>query len=116
MVKLTKKAKKEFIKNKLSSNKTWARRALIEVYNLQYFNEQLFMGSLIKNKMGFTRFDAELLTNMAEFYESNQFFTSQQYKILFKRMPKYWLQILKISDKQHLEKLMQNELQAVSQA
>ena len=111
MVKLTKKAKKVFIKNKLSTNSKWASHALIEVYNLQNFNEQLFKNSNDKNKLGFTKFDADLLTSFAEQYEQKKFFTDKQYKVLFNRMPKYWLQILKISDKNKLEKLMENELQ-----
>ena len=53
---------------------------------------------------GFTGYDAEFLTSLAKQYSKRKFLSPKQISKLHKVMPKYWRQLLDVSDKNKLEK------------
>jgi len=101
--KITKKEEREFVRKQLGTNKTWAIKALLKIFEFQTDSEQEFEETHEYNNVGFTGVDAEILTSFAKFYLKRKFLSPKQMKILYKKMPKYWMQIIKISDKRKLE-------------
>lgn len=108
--KVTKKAIKEFTKKQLSSNSKWALNALVRIYAYQTEEEQRIEHTHDHNGVGFTGVDGEILTSFAKQYERRGFLTPKQMTILFKKMPKYWMQIVSISDRVMLNNLVANSL------
>jgi len=106
MKKVTKASIKAFLKSKLSSDINWATRALIKIYGFQTADEQACGETHHLNGEGFTGADAEILSSFARFYEKRGFLTEKQTAIVFRKMGKYWKQILDISDKEKLEKMV----------
>jgi len=105
-MKITKKDKKAFLKNKLSTSETWAKRALIKIYDNQTIEEQCSGETHLLNGIGFNGADAEVLTSFAKYYKASNYLSDRQLRILFRMMPKYWGQILAISDKDKLEEMI----------
>lgn len=107
-MKITKKVKKEFIKSQLASNKAWQLRALIRLYSeFQTGDEKISESVTQKNGVGFTGVDGEILTSFAKQYEAKKFLSDKQFKILNKKMPKYWEQVLNLSDENKLNHLIE---------
>ena len=106
MKKITKQQKKEFLKEQLGKNLNWALQGLVRIYEYQTNDEQENEVTSYHNDVGFTGADAELLTSFAKQYLKRGFLTPKQQNILFKKMPKYWQQLLKISDEEKLESLI----------
>lgn len=102
----TKQKIKEFLKEKLSTNKTWANRALVKIFEFQTSDEQTTEYTQYVNNVGFSGVDAKILSSLTKFYVKNGFLTPKQQAIVFRKMPKYWKQILEISDKDKLETLI----------
>jgi hypothetical protein len=103
-VRVTKKALRGFLKGKLSSDDRWALRALMVVYSFQTVEERLQMVTKVENSVGFTGYDAEFLTGLVVQYKGSGSLSSVQLKCLRKMMPKYWKQILEVSDREKLER------------
>lgn len=103
-MKVTKKSQKQFIKQKLSTNKKWAVNALLKIYDFQTNEEQNVGHTIEHNGVGFSGVDSDFLSSLAEQYLSKGYLSNGQMKYLFKLIPKYWGQILKISDEQKLNK------------
>lgn len=104
--------KKAFIQKQLSTNKIWATRALIKIFEFQTKMEQEHEETRETNGVGFTGSDAEILSSFAKQYQTRGFLTPKQMALVFKKMPKYWNQIIKVSDKNHLETLVKNSFQS----
>ena len=109
-IKITPAIQKEFIQKKLSTNKVWATQALLKVYALQTAIEQEQEATRETNNKGFTGVDAEILSSFAKQYQTRGFLSPKQMVYVYKKMPKYWGQIVKISNAQHLETLIRNSL------
>jgi hypothetical protein len=107
MDKITKTQIKEFVKRKLSTDITWATRALIKIYEFQTQDEQKMQGTIYNNGVGFTGTDGRILTSFAKQFKKYGRLSDNQIKIVFKKMPKYWIQVVKISDKEKLNSLIQ---------
>lgn len=101
--KITKGEEKTFVKKRLGTNKAWAIKALLKIYEFQTDTEKEYGETHRYNNVGFTGIDAEILTSFAKQYLRRKFLSPKQMKILYKKMPKYWAQIIKISDKRKLE-------------
>lgn len=71
-----------------------AIRALVLVYNNQSDSEKASEATLGENGVGFTKFDATILSSIAEQYSFKKYLTVKQEKVVQKRMLKYWKQIL----------------------
>lgn len=105
-MRITKKQKKEFLKNKLTTSQRWASKALLKIYANQTADEQLLGTTTKDNGIGFSGVDGEILSSFAKQLIEKGYLSQKQYAILFKKMGKYWGQILQISDQQQLEQLI----------
>lgn len=92
---MTKKATIDHWKGKLGSNVGWAVRGLMAIYKNQTDEEKNTKATLESNGLGFTGFDAELLTGIAEQYKITGALYPGQKRVLLKRMPKYANQLYK---------------------
>lgn len=103
---MTKKAEIEFIRNMITTNKAWACRALMAIFEQQTEDEKKINETNHKNGMGFTGNDANFLTAMAKSYLQYHNLTDKQMFYVYKKIGKYAGQIYKISDKEKLVALM----------
>ena len=102
--KITKKETRDFVKNMLATNKAWATKALLKIFDKQTQDEQEYEHTYEFNHIGFTGVDGKILTSFAKQLISRGFLTPKQMALVYKKMPKYWMQIIKISDKEKLER------------
>lgn len=91
------------VKVNLATDKAWALRGLVRLYELQTNDEQSQETTKENNGVGFTYFDANLLTSFAKFYINRQFLSDRQMSVLFKRMPKYAGQLHAIAQAKALQ-------------
>lgn len=90
----TKKARTAHIRNMLGTNKAWALRGLVRIFENQTADEQSMEATVMHNGIGFTGADAEILSSFAKQVLSKRFKGSEkQMAILFKKMPKYAKQL-----------------------
>jgi hypothetical protein len=108
MKKITKKAQQEFIKDKLANNAAWATKALLSIYKFQTDQEQRYESTIDANGVGFSGCDGEILSSFAKFYQKTGFLTPKQMVYVYKKMPKYWNQIVSISDTAKLNQMIIN--------
>lgn len=85
------------IKTKLSSDDTWAQRGLIAVFNEQKADEQSARRTTHLNFVGFTKFDAQFLTSMANQINAGRKMSSKQAKWIRVKMQKYAKQLFLLS-------------------
>lgn len=102
----SKKARETWLRTKLATDAKWAIRALELVFEGQTANEQMRDMTAELNGVGFTAFDAEILSSFAkqvQRHKANPVYPSalsdRQMGLLFKRIPKYAGQILARSTK-----------------
>jgi hypothetical protein len=106
MSKITKVQVKEFVKNKLSTDSTWAKHALLEIFKFQTLEEQKVRDTTEYNGVGFTGTDGRILSSLASQLLKKKYLSDKQMLIVFKKMPKYWNQVVKISDKEKLNSMI----------
>lgn len=99
---VTKKQIKDFVKGKLSTDRAWALRGVIRILEFQTKDEIKSNNTYDYNGVGFTGFDGEILTSIAKFYLNTGKVSNKQLEILFRKMPKYWKQLVNLSDKDRL--------------
>lgn len=110
MKKPTKAQIKGFVKLKLSTDPVWAARALVKIYQFQTLDEQKSQSTVYYNGVGFSGTDGRILTSIAKQLLKYGRISEKQMNIVFKKMPKYWNQIIKISDKEKLMSLIPAEV------
>ncbi len=98
------KARLAAIREKLATNEKWALRALTVIYQGQTDQEQSALTTIEANSVGFSAFDAEILTSFAQQVErwersdpTRRYpspLSPKQMALLFKRIPKYAQQVL----------------------
>ena len=110
MKKVTKSQQQAFLKDMLSKNEIWALKALKLIYDKQTSAEQDSGYTQVLNGVGFSGAHGEIMSSFAEQLSKRNFLSPKQMAIVFKIIPKYWKQILKISD---VEKLNQ-QIMAIS--
>jgi len=108
--KITKKEIREFVKTKLATDKAWTIKALLKIFERQTDSEREFEVTNVFNKIGFTGIDGKLLSSFAKQYKNRGYLSPKQMNILYKKMPKYWMQILSITDMTKLERLIRQSL------
>jgi hypothetical protein len=108
-MKVTKKAIKEFVRAELGKNPVWALRALEVVYDNQTADEQATQSTRILNGVGFTGTDGEILSSFAKQYSKWKRLSEKQMAIVFKKMPKYWMQVLAVADIEKIENLVRRK-------
>lgn len=106
MQKVTKKDRKAFIKMKLASDRQWAYKALLKILDQQTLEEINTETTNKINGVGFTGVDAPLLTSFAKQLQTKGSLSTKQEVYLFKKMPKYWEQILHISKESQIDVLI----------
>ena len=107
MSKITKAQVREFVKTKLSKDPEWAQRALLKIFEFQTQEEQKAEHTLYHNRVGFTGTDGKILSSFAKQLDRRGSLSEKQMYLLMKKMPKYWAQVVKISDEQKLMSLIQ---------
>ena len=100
--KVLKKDQHAFIRHMLKTNETWAKQALLRIFQYQTKTEQILETTNENNNVGFTGADAEFLSSLAKQLRDRGWLSTKQLKILLKRMPKYSRQIINISNKNKL--------------
>lgn len=93
----TKKARIELLREKLSKDSQWAIKGLMAVYAKQTADEQSSLQTSRSNGIGFSGFDAELLSSFAQRIKAGKSLTDKQMAIVFKRMPRYAAQLERMS-------------------
>ncbi len=106
MAKITQLQKKEFLKKKLGTNAHWAKRGLLKIFEFQTQEEQDHECTHDHNGVGFTGVDGEFLSSLAKQLLKYGKLSDKQMVHLFKKMPKYWKQILTISNEEKLNALI----------
>lgn len=89
----TKKARRQFIREKLGTDIRWATRGLLRIYDNQTDDEQRAEETKYWNNIGFTGADAHILSSFATQVLKGFSLSEKQQKILFKKMPKYSSQL-----------------------
>jgi len=105
-MKITKKEQQSFIRTKLTTDRGWATRALLVIFNNQTEDEKATEQTVVENGIGFTGVDAQILTSFARQYTTKGYLSPKQYNLLFKKIGKYWRQILAVSDEHKLNALI----------
>jgi len=98
MKKVTKSQQQAFLKDMLGKNEVWALKALKVIYDNQTIAEQASGFTQEFNGVGFSGAHGEIMSSFAEQLINRGFLTPKQKAIVFKIIPKYWKQILKVSD------------------
>lgn len=88
---------KEHLQHLLATNDRAVERALIQIYNRQTRSEQVSMHTSEHNSVGFTAFDGEFLSNVAEKCIKFHGLTPGQLVAVRPKMMKYWKQLLEIA-------------------
>ena len=106
MSKVTKVQIKGFVKTKLSTDPVWAKQALLRIYEFQTKEEQNVRDTMYHNGVGFTGMDGRILSSLAKQLQDKKYLSDKQMDIIFRKIPKYWIQVVKISDKEKLNSLI----------
>ena len=94
-MKVTKTVIRLFIKSQLGTNKSWALRALERIHSEnQTYQEQACQTVVEDNGIGFSGCDGQILSSFADQYARRKSLSVKQMDIVYKKMPKYWNQVL----------------------
>jgi hypothetical protein len=106
-MKATKSNVLSFVKNQLATNRAWALKGLVRIFERQTADEQSSESTSHDNGIGFTGADANFLTSLAKQYMQRGSLSDKQMAFVFKKMPKYAGQIVSISDVAKLNKMVE---------
>lgn len=103
----TKKDTLAFVKVKLGTDPVWAVKALVRIYQEnQTVDEQVSQSTTHDNGIGFSGCDAEFLSSLAQAQLKYGRLTDKQMGFVFKKMPKYAGQVIKMSDAAKLDAIV----------
>lgn len=97
------------LKRKIAVNRRVRHRALLAIYELQTESEKLEAIAQSQNGVGFSKYDAEDLTIIAEKIEAKKPLTRREEVLLKCKLPKYWRQLMKIAGRDKLETWLKGE-------
>lgn len=97
-----------YVKHMLATNESWATRALIRVYANQTADEQASQATSHNNSIGFSGVDAMILSSFAQQYQRWNRLSPKQLTILFRKMPRYWKQVMSLVPEDKMPKLQQD--------
>ena len=86
-----------FVKNMLQTNDAWLKRGLLAIYRLQTSTEQATLTTRVVNSVGFSAFDAEFLSAMAQRVEKGYNLSFKQLAAVRRGMNKYAGQLVRIA-------------------
>ena len=93
----TKKARRQFIRERLGTDLRWAIRGLLRIFDNQTADEQRAEETRVWNNIGFTGADAHILSSFAKQVLKRRSLSEKQQRLLFKKMPKYAAQLESVS-------------------
>lgn len=100
----TKKDTIAFVKQQLATNKVWATKALIRIFQENQTNdEQVAKVTSHDNGIGFSGCDAAFLSSLAEQYLRRGSLSEKQMAFVHRKMPKYARQVIAMSDATKLD-------------
>lgn len=103
----TKKDTLAFVKNKLATDQVWAVKALIRIFQEnQTADEQVSQTTSHDNGIGFTGVDAQFLSSLAQNYLRYGRLSEKQMSFVYRKMPKYAGQVIKMSDAAKLDAMV----------
>lgn len=103
----TKKDTLAFVKTKLATDQVWAIKALVRIYQEnQTADEQVSQTTSHDNGIGFTGVDAQFLSSLAQNYLRYGRLSEKQMGFVFRKMPKYAGQVIKMSDATKLDAMV----------
>ena len=98
---MTKKWTKEEIKEKLKTDDAWLIRGMLAIFERQTDEEKDHETTKVDNGIGFSAFDAAILTDLVNQYKrTNGFLSHRQITLIRKKMTKYAGQLTKIANKE----------------
>lgn len=98
-MKVTQKNIRLFVKSKLATEKVWALRGLLRMYEENQTSDERSVGDTVyDNGIGFSGADSQILSSIAQQVNRRGYVTDGQLRVLHKNMPKYWKQIVAMSD------------------
>jgi len=106
MNKITKVQIRDFVKAKLATDPIWAQQALLKIFEFQTLEEQNSKDTIYHNGVGFNGTDGRFLSSLAIQLKKKHYLSPKQMDFVFKKIPKYWSQVVKISDKEKLHSLI----------
>lgn len=98
---------KGFLKGKLSTDKRWACRAVVKLYERQTESEKIVGMTQEHNSVGFSGTDSEFLSSIAEKLNQGWNMTEKQMTYIFKLVPKYWAQVWSMIPTNKQEEILQ---------
>jgi hypothetical protein len=112
MKKFTQKEQIAFVKEMITTNKMWAQRALMRIFENQTQDERILENTSHENGIGFTSNDAKLLTSFANSLEIYGSLTDKQMTYLYRFIGKYAKQLYKSPcfDKEKLNRIMEKSI------
>lgn len=87
---------KETIALKVSTDARWATRALLVLYDRQTRDEQEAQYTKHQNGIGFSAFDAQILSSFAQQIQQGRSLTDRQLTVAFRRLPRYARQLAEV--------------------
>ena len=107
MSKFTKTQRVDFIRKKITTDRNWAIRGLLRIYENQTEEEKSCAYTISDNGIGFSAIDSKFLTSVCEFYLKTNFISDKQMSIVFTKIKKYAVQIHSLADIEKLERIME---------
>lgn len=115
---------KKYLKKMLGENDKWALMGLLKIYSFQTPNEQAIDHTVLKNDVGFSGHDAEIMSSIAKQLEQRlaerkqrginpdptKCLSVKQKALVRKVISKYWRQIYDASDEMKLLKMVKKHL------
>jgi len=89
---------KSYIKKMVTTNRSWAERAVVAIYDRQTADEQQDGETRHNNKVGFSGPDAFILSEFARWLNSGKHLSQKQLALAQKRIGKYAGQLLGIAE------------------
>ena len=106
-MKVTQKSTTSYARRQLATNPVWAVKALVRIFQEnQTQQEQVAEATVEDNGRGFSGTDGTFASSLAKQYLSRGSLSDKQMTFVFKMMPKYVRQVINMSDKEKLEKLV----------
>jgi hypothetical protein len=90
----------DVIQKNIATDAEWTTRALVALYHKQTEAEKSTSTTDASNKVGFSSFDARLLSSFAEQTLRGRPLSQKQLEIVRKRLIKYMKQLTKIANKE----------------
>jgi len=111
MKKYTKANQISFIREMITTNKQWAQKALLTIFENQTEDEKVIRETKHDNGIGFNSSDANTLSFLANELQTYGHLAEYKMPYLYKKIGKYAGQLYTVSDKEKLIKIMEKRNQ-----